>query len=162
MDDLHRLFAYNRWATLRPLDSLEDLTDEELTRDSRSSFPSLLATLVHALGAEWVWLERWKGTSPTAFPDSGALASVAAVRARWAALWDDQQAFLDSLDHGDATRPVAYRLFSGDADERPLGELMRHVVIHATYHRGQLVTMLRQLGKTPPSTDYIRWLRELG
>jgi len=39
---------------------------------------------------------------------------------------------------------------------------MRHVANHATYHRGQIVTMLRQLGRTPPSTDYIRWLREVG
>jgi uncharacterized damage-inducible protein DinB len=39
---------------------------------------------------------------------------------------------------------------------------MRHVVNHATYHRGQLVTLLRQLGRTPPPTDYTRWLREMG
>jgi uncharacterized damage-inducible protein DinB len=102
------------------------------------------------------------GTSPTAFPDVSALASVAAVRARWDELWSEQQAFLGSLDDGDATRPVSYRLFNGDPDTRPLGELMRHVVNHATYHRGQIVTMLRQLGKTPPSTDYIRFLREVG
>jgi len=162
MDELRRLFDYNRWATLRLLDALEELTAEELTRDSRSSFPSALATLVHALGAEWVWLERWKGTSPTALPDASALGSVTAVRARWQELWEDQQAFLVALDDDDATRPVSYRLFNGDSDARPLGELMRHVVNHATYHRGQLVTMLRQLGRTPPSTDYIRWLREVG
>jgi uncharacterized damage-inducible protein DinB len=53
-----------------------------------------------------------------------------------------------------------YRLFSGAEETRPLGDLMRHVVNHGSYHRGQLVTMLRQLGKAPPSTDYILYLRE--
>ena len=162
MDDLRRLLEYNRWATLRMLAVLEQLAEAELQREILSSFPSVLATLVHAMGAEWVWLERWKGTSPTALPRAEGLDSVAAVRGRWDELWADQQAFLGGLGAGDVERPVSYRLFNGDADTRPLGELVRHVVNHATYHRGQLVTMLRQLGRTPPSTDYVRWLREVG
>jgi uncharacterized damage-inducible protein DinB len=160
MDELRRLFDYNRWANLRLLDAVQALGPEELSRDLQSSFPTVLATLVHGLGAEWVWLERWKGTSPTALPDASALDSVAAVRARWDGVWGDQQAFLAGLADGDETRPLRYELFSGDSDTRPLGELMRHVVNHATYHRGQIVTLLRQLGKTPPPTDYTRWLRE--
>lgn len=160
MTELGRLFEYNRWATLCMLDAAASLTTEELTRDLNNSFPSVLATLVHGLGAEWVWLERWKGTSPTAFPDAAAIASMAALRGRWDVLWHDQLAFLTGLKDGDATREVSYRLFNGSADARPLGELMRHVVNHGTYHRGQVVTMLRQLGKVPPSTDYVRWLRE--
>ena len=162
MDDLRRLFEYNRWANLRILEAVEPLTSAELQREIPSSFPSVLATLVHALGAEWVWLERWKGVSPTALPDASGLDSVGAVRARWDEVWADQQELLAGLDEGDATRAVDYRLFSGAADTRPLGELMRHVVNHATYHRGQLVTMLRHLGRTPPSTDYVAWLRETG
>ena len=162
MHELRRLFEYNRWANLRILAALETLTVAELEREIPSSFPSVLATLVHTMGAEWVWLERWKGTSPTTLPGSEGFDSVAAVRARWDEIWKDQQDFLAGLGAADAERAVSYRLFSGDPDTRPLGELVRHVVNHATYHRGQLVTMLRQLGKTPPSTDYVRWLREVG
>jgi uncharacterized damage-inducible protein DinB len=162
LDELRRLFAYNRWAVLRVLDAAEALTPEEVHRDLESSFPSVLDTLVHGLGAEWVWLERWTGTSPTGFPDWGPLDSVAAVRARWDGIWRDQQAFLAGLEDVDADRTVTYRSFKGDPDTRPLGELVRHVVNHATYHRGQVVTMLRQLGQVPPSTDYSRWLREEG
>lgn len=162
MRDLRRLFEYNRWANLRMLDAVEPLGPAELKREIPSSFPSVLATLVHALGAEWVWLQRWKGSSPTALPDTGSLDSVEAVRARWDALWDEQTVFLAGLGEGDAVRTVSYRLFNGDPDARPLDELMRHLVNHSTYHRGQLATMLRQLGRTPPSTDYVRWLREQG
>lgn len=160
MEELQRLFDYNRWATRRLLDAAEALPREDLGRDLKSSFPSLLATLTHMIGAEWVWLERWKGSSPTAFLDTSALDTVKAVRARWDTLWREQQGFLDGLEDGDQKRAVAYKTFKGDPDTRPLGELMRHVVNHATYHRGQVVTMLRQLGAVPPATDYVRWLRE--
>jgi len=162
LEDLRRLFAYNRWATARLLDAAEELPVEDLTRDLQSSFPNVLATLVHGLGAEWVWLERWLGRSPSSFPDATGLDSVAAVRARWEALWTEQQDFLASLGEADVSRHVSYRLMNGEPDARALDDLMRHVVNHATYHRGQTVTMLRQLGRTPPSTDYIRWLREVG
>ena len=162
LKELRKLYAYNRWANLRMLDALEELTDAELGRDLKSSFPNLAATLVHLLDAEWVWLERWNGRSPTDFPDGSAMTSVHAVRDRWDLLWRDQQAFLEGLDERTVARPVSYRTFAGDPQSQPLPDLMRHVVNHATYHRGQLVTMLRQLGKTPPSTDYVRYLREEG
>ncbi|MGE0159576.1 MAG: DinB family protein [Gemmatimonadales bacterium] len=160
MDELQRLFEYNRWATRRLLDAAEALRPEDLRRDLKSSFPSVLDTLTHMIGAEWVWLERWKGRSPTAFLDTAALDSIRAVRLRFDGLWREQQGFLDGLENGDETRDVAYKTFKGEADQRPLAELIRHIVNHATYHRGQVVTMLRQLGVTPPPTDYVRWLRE--
>jgi uncharacterized damage-inducible protein DinB len=160
--ELRRLFDYNRWATLRLLDAAGYLSHEELTRDLRNSFPSVLATLVHGLGAEWVWLERWNGRSPTAFPDAAPLDSISALGARWDALWSDQQRFISALRDADVSREIRYKLFNGAEDARPLGDLVRHVINHATYHRGQVVTMLRQLGKTPPSTDFIRFVREVG
>lgn len=162
LDELMRLMAFNRWASLRMLDAVADLTAEELGRDMKSSFPSVLNTLVHMVGAEWVWPSRWMGESPAQFPAAPGLTSVEAVRERWEGVWRDQESFLAGLSEGDAARPVRYRLFSGAEDAQPLGGLLRHVVNHATYHRGQLVTLLRQLGRTPPSTDYIRYLREAG
>lgn len=160
MDELRRLFEYNRWANVRFLDAADELTEEELVREIPSSFPSVLATLTHMLGAEWVWLSRWRGTSPTSLPESAGLSSVAAVRARWDELWAEQQDFLDALEPEEVDGTLRYRVFSGSEDEQRLGDLMRHFVNHATYHRGQLTTLLRQLGKTPPSTDLIRYLRE--
>jgi uncharacterized damage-inducible protein DinB len=162
MEELRRLFAFNRWANQRMLDAASELTAEELTRDMRSSFPSVLDTLVHMVGAEWVWLARWTGESPREFPDASGLTSLQAVRDRWDDVWGGQQGLLASLSGADDARHLRYRLFSGAEDEQPLGDLMRHVINHGTYHRGQLVTLLRQLGRTPPSTDYLRYLRETG
>jgi uncharacterized damage-inducible protein DinB len=160
VDELQKLFDYSRWATRRLLDAADTLAPDDFRRDLKSSFPSLLATFTHMIGAEWVWLQRWQGSSPTAFVDTSALDSVRAVRNRFDTLWREQQGFLDGLEDGDEKRDVVYKTFKGDPDKRALGDLMRHVVNHATYHRGQVVTMLRQLGATPPATDYVRWLRE--
>ena len=115
MDQLRTLFTYNRWANLRLLDVIEDLTPEELGKDLGSSFPSVAATLVHVIGAEWVWLRRWQGESPTSFPDAMTLNSVAEVRARWDALWEEQRAYLDGLGDQGLDRTVTYRTFDGSA-----------------------------------------------
>jgi len=160
LDELLTLFAYNRWANLRLLDVAAPLTDAELRRDLGGSVPNVAAILVHLLGAEWVWLRRWQGEAPTSVPDVAHLTSVAAVRDRWDALWEEQQAYLAGLDEAALSRDVAFRTFDGTPYRQPLRELIRHVVNHATYHRGQLAAMLRQLGRTPPSTDLVRFYRE--
>jgi uncharacterized damage-inducible protein DinB len=162
VDELKRLLGFNRWANQRLLEPVAELTPEELRRDMGSSFPSVLDTLVHMYGADWIWLSRWQGGSPTALTGADELTSLEAVRGRWDALWAEQQAFLAGLSDADASRRVHFRLFSGAEREQALAELVRHVVNHGTYHRGQLVTLLRQLGKAPPSTDYVQYLRETG
>lgn len=159
LDEIRDLYAFNRWANLRFLDAVEPLTPGELSRDLESSFPSVLATLTHLLGAEWVWLARWKGTSPTTFPDAAALDSLPAIRARWDALWEEQQAYLAGLTGSELAAPLAYRNMAGQEYSQPLAELLRHVVNHGTYHRGQVTTMLRQLGHAAPSTDLVTWYR---
>lgn len=162
IDEVRRLYAFNRWANLRFLDALDVLSEEELGRDMGSSFPSVAATLVHMLGAEWIWLERWLGRSPTSFPDAAGLSSVAAVRTRWDALWGEQMQFLDLLDDSDLSRALAYRNMAGHDFAQPLGELLRHVVNHGSYHRGQLATLLRQLGHAAPATDLVLYYRDVG
>jgi uncharacterized damage-inducible protein DinB len=162
MREIRRLYAFNRWANLRFLDAVEVLSDEELGRDLHSSFPNVAATLVHLLGAEWIWMERWLGRSPTGFPDAADLDSVAKVRARWDVVWEEQQAFLQGLEDADVSRPVTYVNLGGNEFTQPLGDLLRHVVNHATYHRGQLTTLLRQLGHPAPSTDLVTFYRSEG
>lgn len=161
MDEYRRLFEYNRWANLRFLDAADALTAEELERYFASSFPSVLETLAHMLEAEWIWLRRWNGSPPAEAPDDWDLSSVASLREIWDGQWEEQKRFLDGLGPDGPEKRLEYRLLSGTSDAQPLGELMHHVVNHGTYHRGQLTTLLRQLGKTPPSTDYVRYLREL-
>ena len=62
--DVGFLNEYNRWANARMLDAGSKLTAEQFTRDLKSSHRSVRDTLAHVLAAEWIWLERWNGTSP--------------------------------------------------------------------------------------------------
>lgn len=44
--------------------------------------------------------------------------------------------------------------------EYALGELIQHLLNHSTYHRGQVALLLRQLGQSPPATDFRLFLTE--
>ena len=82
------------------------------------------------------------------------------LKVRLAAVETERALFLAQLTDADLERVVSYRGSDGQAFSHPLGHLMRHVVNHSTYHRGQLATLLRQMGHTPPNTDFTRYLRE--
>ena len=160
IEEIRGLYGYNRWANDRILDVTAVLSAEELSRDLRSSFPSVRDTLIHMVAAEWIWLSRWNGTSPAGAPDDWDVATHAAMRARFDDVDRARTAFLDRLDDEALHRVVAYRNTRGQAFENPLWQLLRHVVNHATYHRGQVTTMVRQLGRDAISTDLAQYYRE--
>ena len=159
-DDLKFLLAYHRWANDRILGAAGTLSDDQLHRDLKSSFPSVFATLVHTMSADWVWLERWHGRSPTAFPDLSAIRTLAELRPRWSQIEEGQRAFIDGLTPVAITGRIAYRSIKGDPFNDPLGMTIQHAANHATHHRGQVSTMLRQMGATPPGLDFITFVRE--
>lgn len=160
LEEIRELYDYNRWANHRALEATAALDQDQLTRDLGNSFPSVRDTLVHVLSAEWVWLSRWNGTSPTAFPESAGLDTHERIRARWSELEGEFATFLAALTEARLSEVLEYRNTKGEPYAEPLWQLMRHVVNHSTYHRGQITTMLRQLGAMPASTDLIRYFRE--
>lgn len=162
VEELRGLFEYNRWATLRILGAVDTLTPEQYVRDMGSSFPSVRDTLVHVMSAENVWLARWQGHSPTAMPPEWRELSQAALHTAWAGVHTAIDEFVGALRATDLERDVAYTNLAGQPFVSRLGDMMRHVVNHSTYHRGQVTTMLRQLGAAAPPTDLIAWYRQTG
>jgi uncharacterized damage-inducible protein DinB len=158
--EARELFAYDSWANALVFEGASALSEEHLAHSIASSFPSVGGTLAHMVGAEWVWLRRWLGESPSSFPDWVAKPALADLRARLSAVEQEREAFVAGLSDGDLGRAVSYRTLGGKAFSDPLGNLMRHVVNHSTYHRGQVATQLRQLGFKPPTTDLIVFLRQ--
>ncbi|HEX6100960.1 MAG TPA: DinB family protein [Thermoanaerobaculia bacterium] len=150
-----RLFTYTEWANARFLECLRGLTDEQLAREIPSSFPSIRDTFAHMVFAEWLWLQRWKGESPTQRPEWTKDRSLETLAARLREIESERAGLLDSITDDDVRRDFPYRNLAGEPYSALLGELMTHVVNHATYHRGQLTTMIRQAGATPPSTDLV-------
>ena len=154
------LVDYHYWARDRALDAVAALDAEAYVRDLGSSFPSVRDTLQHMFGAEVVWLKRWQGDAaasfPASFPDD-----VEGLRDAWRTHEAAFRAFVDTLDEAALQRVVHYRLLSGAEASSPLWQMLAHVVNHATYHRGQVTTLLRQLGATAPaSTDMIAYFRQ--
>jgi len=148
------LLAYARWANRQLLAAAESLSPEAFTRDLRSSYPSVRDTLVHVLWAEWLWLERLHGRSPLGLLDPSGFPTVDALRARWGPVEAGFDALL-ATPGADLTRRVSYTNRKGEQWAYPVGQILHHVVNHATYHRGQVVTLLRQLGQVPPTTDFL-------
>ncbi len=159
--DLRTLLDYNYWARDRLLAAVEALTPEQFTRDLGSSFRSVRDTVVHIMGAEFAWLSRWKGESPTSLWSAEPFADLASVRGKWSEVEDGLRGFVAGLKEEDIGRVIPYKLLSGTAGASPFWQMLQHVVNHGSYHRGQVVTMLRQLGASPPkSVDLIAFYRE--
>jgi uncharacterized damage-inducible protein DinB len=163
LDDLRLLVDYHYWARDRVLDASEALTPDQFTRDMGSSFRSVRDTLVHFYSAEWAWCLRWNGQSPTAHVSPDSFPDVATVRRQWAELEGNVRAVLDRMGADGLDRVIEYTMFNGDARASVFWQMVQHVVNHASYHRGQVTTMLRQLGATPPqSMDLITFYRTRG
>jgi uncharacterized damage-inducible protein DinB len=160
LEEAITLLDYHYWGRDRMLEAVDVLTPEEYTKDLGSSFKSVRDTVVHTYGAEWNWYLRWIGKSPTAMPDPTAFPSVTSVRDAWKSQEAKVRPLVRSLGH-ELDRVIRYETLAGEPMESVFSHMLQHVVNHATYHRGQVTTMLRQLGvPAPKPQDLIRFYRE--
>ena len=159
-ENARTLFTYDAWANRRMLDACGALSHEQFTRDLGSSFRSVRDTLAHILGAQWLWLERFRGRSPAALPSAEQYADLASLGARWTQFESELLSYVSGLSAADLERSFDYRDLKGNPYSSLLGQTLQHLANHGTYHRGQVTTMLRQLGAKPVSTDLIGFYRE--
>jgi uncharacterized damage-inducible protein DinB len=159
VQDLQTLLDYHYWGRDRLLEELDALTTEQFTRPLTSSFASIRDTVAHAHSAEWIWYQRWRGESPTAHLPAGRFPDAASVRSAWAELEQQVRAFINGLGQADVDRVLQFRLIDGTRGASPLWQMVYHLVNHATYHRGQVTTLVRQVGGKPVGTDAIAFFR---
>ena len=152
---IQELYKYNRWANGRVLDAVSKLTTDDFTKEIRSSFPSVRDTLVHILSAEWIWLMRWKGTSPKAMLSSIDYPKISELKSRWHVVEREQREFVSRTTVDSLQKKITYTNTTGEQWTYALWQMMQHVVNHSTYHRGQITTMLRQLGAKTEATDFL-------
>ena len=160
LQDLRTMLDYHYWARDRAFEALEPLTPEQYNRDLGSSFKSVRETLTHVYAAEWAWYRRWQGDSPTALLTADRFPDRLSLRTAWTDHEGKMRAFVDGLDDAGVNRVLEFKLLSGHAGASPIWQMVQHVVNHASFHRGQLTTMLRQLGAQPAkSMDMIAFYR---
>lgn len=160
LNDIHLLFEYNYWAKARIMSVVERLTEEQFTKNLGSSHSGIHGTLVHIVGAEHIWLSRWIGKSEFKLLDPKDYLTRAIMQEKWDEVEQRMGEFVGSLTETDLSNVVTYKTTEGKQFSNPLWQMMQHMVNHSTYHRGQVVTMLRQLGVRPIGTDLITFYRE--
>jgi uncharacterized damage-inducible protein DinB len=159
-DYFQLLFDYNTWANHRLLDACEALSPDQFTRDLHSSFPSVRDTLAHIAGGEWLYLERFRNRSPEKLPASNKYPDLASLRAKWTQIENDLSDLIAGLSQAGLDRVLEYRNTRGTPYSNPTSELLQHLANHSTYHRGQVTTMLRQLGAKAATLDLIYYFRD--
>jgi uncharacterized damage-inducible protein DinB len=152
---------YSAWATRRVLEAVAALTTEELHRDVGNSYGGVHGTLAHIFQGDSIWFDRLQGVPTGALAAYPAQPDLAAFSQDWLALHDRWIAWAERLDAAAWDRMVPHRNTKGDSDTQPVWRIALHVVNHASYHRGQITTMLRQLGKQPIGTDLMAYYRSI-
>jgi uncharacterized damage-inducible protein DinB len=146
---IRRLFAHMRWADERALQSLREAPGRHAQRAT-----DLYA---HILGAEQVWLARLRQAAPTvAVWPQLTLDACAALAAETHHAWD---AYLAGVGEAGLRAEVAYVNSAGQAFRSSVEDILLHVALHGTYHRGQVALTVRDGGGTPVPTDFIALAR---
>ena len=160
LTDIKSLFDFNAWAQNRLMGVVETLNEDQYTRDMSSSHGGVQGTLVHILASFEMWLSRWMGNPSNKMLNVQDVHTLDAAKKQWEGTQAKLISFVNGLAEPDLSRMISYTNTKGESYSTPLGQMMQHLVNHATYHRGQIVTMLRQLGVKPINTDMIFYFRQ--
>jgi uncharacterized damage-inducible protein DinB len=151
------LVDYSIWADQQLLSACCALTPAKLARDMGSSHTGISGTLRHIYDAEHLWLGQLLKselpplsgfTSPRRFPPTPPEPDLGDLQERWPEVWEGLHNYVATLPESEFALEL-----HGTGWAIPRWKLLLHVVNHATLHRGQVMSMLRQLGKQPPGND---------
>jgi len=155
LDDVKTGLAYNRWANRRLLDAAGELSREELDRELGGGFGSVRGVLRHLVWGEHGWLRFWKEREFVPELTPADLPDLPSIVAAWDRHDAEKAAFVRELTEQTLSAPCPV-----DENAYVLGELIQNVLVHSIHHRGQIVHMLRELGRTPPETGFRHFLTE--
>jgi uncharacterized damage-inducible protein DinB len=158
-DDVVALFAYDRWANLKVLDACRKLTAEQYVAEPVPGWSSVRSTLYHIAMATEFNLRALAGDPDDRIPTESDLATV-----------DDVARLLEHAYHRfEELQPTftPERLDTmltlraiGRTFILPRWAMLRHIVNHSSYHRGQIASKLKRFGIEPPNTDFFFWAIE--
>ncbi|MEP6674132.1 MAG: DinB family protein [Ferruginibacter sp.] len=157
---LQQYAAYNYWANQKITNVVSGIDDEQLHREIVSSFNSIYKTLVHYWGAESIWLLRMQEVSQKNIPALSFAGTGAELNDNIIAQSGLWKKWVHEITEEELLKNLSYKNLAGESFVQPVYILVNHVFNHSTYHRGQIVTMLRQVGVTTiPSTDFTTFTR---
>jgi uncharacterized damage-inducible protein DinB len=145
---LNQELAYNAWANRETLRSL---------LAARDAPERAAAVMAHLVAAEWLWLRRLGHPSPPmevwpALPLAECEGQLRELSRAW-------QAYLAGQTPESLGRPVRYTNSKGEEWTNTAADVLTHVVLHASYHRGQIASLLGRAGEAAAYSDYIEFVR---
>ena len=158
--DILTLYKYNQWANAKILNAAANVSSEQFLADASYPHGGLRGTLTHTLFAQWIWRNRWEGTSPTTRLRPEEFPTFDSLRARWMEEEQLLMAFVDSLTDEKLNEVIPYKNTKGVALQQVLWKMMAHVVNHGTQHRAEAAAMLTDFGCSPGDVDMIYFLDE--
>jgi uncharacterized damage-inducible protein DinB len=158
-DDFTSLFAFNRWANAKMLDACRQLTAEQYAAEPVPGWPSVRSTVVHIALVTDGWLRALAGDPDQTFPTEAELPSVDDAERLLQRAYRRLDELLPALSPERLATPVTVRR-RGRTATLPPWALLRHVVNHTTYHRGQVASKLKRFGIQQPETDLVYWVYE--
>jgi uncharacterized damage-inducible protein DinB len=157
--DIKTLYEYNSWAKARLLGALDAMKEEDLYKDLKSSFPSIFATLLHIVSAENIWQQRFAGAESVKPLTKDDVPTYTALKAKWKETEDGFAKLLAVLTEKQLLEVITFKNSKGEPVSQLRWQALQHLINHESYHRGQITTMIRQLGGTPANTDLIGFYR---
>jgi len=149
MDHFHRQLEYDAWANREVLLSLKALSEPPADG---------VRLLNHVIAAEHVWLSRLEGTAPpfAVWPEI----PLAQCEQELQQLHRDYRAYFERALPRDLDRVVTYKNSKGEDWTSRIDDILTHVFLHSTYHRGQIALQMRKVGHAPAYTDFIHGIRQ--
>jgi len=158
---LIQLSAYHLWANHLLLNTIEQLSEEKQKQEVSSSFNSLYKTVLHMWSAESIWWQRMKLLERINIPAetfNGDMKELSMSLLQQNRQWHE---WISHAQEHHLEHVFQYQNLKGEQFKQPIYQMILHVFNHGTYHRGQLVNMLRQIGvEKIPQTDFIVWSRK--
>lgn len=159
---LEQYASYNVWANHKLIFALLQLDENLWYQQTPSSFNTLFKTILHVWDAEAIWFQRMRLNEQLVVPSASfdpsfkdACNGLLQQSMQWEELIKSEV-----MNEETITSELMYKNSRGDQFQQPVWEVLTHVFNHGTYHRGQMITMLRALGETRiPATDFIVWSR---
>ena len=146
--------GYSAWATGRALEACSSLTPDELDRGVGASHSSILGTFRHIHDGERIWLARLVDVDNERLPTGPAPEhSCEFLVQSWPKLWGGYRQWLESTSDDELKFELSTILPDGTLFRAPRWQIVLHAINHSTFHRGQVITMLRCFGVVPPNTD---------
>ena len=149
--------SYSAWANRRLLEGCSALTADELGRDLRISHTSIIETLRHICDGEKVWLDCLTTTAELGswrLPQGQAPElSLDNIQQQWPGLWERYRHWLENVSENSLSVEITVQLPGSVEPRFSRWQILRHVLEHSTFHRGQIVGMIRALGHQPPAIN---------